>query len=83
MASPVVAFMAGAADTASARVDFNLSLGGGYPGYYPAPHPNYPPYPGADHGYDDENNVDCGYEYITVRKWNRYHENPAQKSVGQ
>ena len=70
----VVAFVAGAAGSASAHVDFNINLGGGYPGYYPEPYPDYPPYPGADYGYDDENNADCGYEYITVRKWNRYHD---------
>ena len=33
----VVAFVAGATGTASAHVDFNINLGGGYPGYYPEP----------------------------------------------
>ena len=56
----VVAFVAGAAGPASAHVDFNLNLGGGYPGYYPDPYPDYPPYPGVDYGYDDDNNSDCG-----------------------
>ena len=70
----VLAFVVGAAGTASAHVDFNLNFGGGYPGFYPDPYPDYPPYPGGDYGYDDENNADCGFEYITVKKWNRYHD---------
>ena len=53
----VVAFMAGAASTASAHINFSLNLGGGYPGYYPDPYPDYPPYQGVDDSYDDENNV--------------------------
>jgi len=60
--------------TASAEKDvhFNINLGGGYPGYYPEPYPVYPSYPVADEN-DDYDNADCGYEYITVKKWNRYH----------
>jgi hypothetical protein len=70
----VVVFVTAAAGTASAHVDFNLNLGGGYPSYYPEPYPVYPPYPTVDYGYDDDDNADCGYEYITVKKWNRYHD---------
>ena len=63
------------ASTASAETDvhFNINLGGGYPGYYPEPYPVYPSYPVADEN-DDYDNADCGYEYITVKKWNRYHD---------
>ena len=62
------------ASTASAETDvhFNINLGGGYPGYYTDPYPVYPSYPVVDDNYDD--NADCGYEYITVKRWNRYHD---------
>ena len=63
--------MAAGAAPASAEVNFGINLysGGGYPTYVPDPAPVYPYYEGDD-GYDT---ADCGYEYITVRKWNRYH----------
>lgn len=62
--------------TASAETDvhFSINLGGGYGGYYPEPYPVYPSYPVYDENYDDSDNTDCGYEYITVKKWNRYHD---------
>ena len=32
-------------------------------------------YPVYDDGYDDGyDNGDCGYEYVNVKKWNRYHD---------
>ena len=79
-ASAVALLATAAASTASAKihVDLNLNLGGGYPGYYPEPYPVYPAYPIIDGGYDGydgyDDNADCGYEYITVKKWNRYHD---------
>ena len=60
--------------SAEVNVDLNLNLGGGYPSYYPGSYPVYSPYPGGDDNYDDYDNADCGYEYITVKKWNRYHD---------
>lgn len=74
-ASAVALLATAAASTASAKVnlDLNLNLGGGYPGYYPEPYPVYPTYPVVDDGYDSYDDADCGYEYITVKKWNRYH----------
>lgn len=78
-ASAVALLSTAAATTASAKVhvDLNLGLGGGYPGYYPQPYPYYPAYPVYDGGsedYGDYDNSDCGYEYISVKKWNRYHD---------
>jgi hypothetical protein len=80
-ASTVALLATAAASTASAKVhvDLNLNLGGGYPGYYPEPYPVYPVYPVMHDGYDGYDDYDgydssdCGYEYITVKKWNRYH----------
>ena len=59
---------------AETDVQFNINLGGGYPGYYPEPYPVYPSYPVTDENYDDFDNADCGYEYITVKKWNCYYD---------
>ena len=61
---------------ASARdsVTFSLNFGGGYPGYYPEPYPLYPSYPASDDSYYSYDDSSCGYEYITVKKWNRYHD---------
>ena len=61
--------MAAGASPASAEINFGINLysSGGYPTY--VPEPAYPYYD----GYDDYDTADCGYEYITVRKWNRYH----------
>ena len=75
-AAAVAIFVTAAATTASAHdsVSFSLNIGGGYPGYYPEPYPVYPSYPGSDNGYDSYDDSSCGYEYITVRKWNRYHD---------
>ena len=68
-----------AASSASAKVqvDLNLGLGGGYLNYYPQPYPYYPAYPVYDGGYDSYDSYDdsdCGYEYISVKKWNRHHD---------
>ena len=76
-ASAVVIFITATVTAASAHdgFSFNLNLGGEYPGYYYAdPYPVYPRYPGADDGYDSYDDSSCGYEYITVKKWNRYHD---------
>ena len=73
-AACAVAFFAVATTTGASahdRVNFSLSFGGGYPGYYSEPYPVYPSYPDPYDSYDDSS---CGYEYITVRKWNRYHD---------
>ena len=69
-------FGTAALSSASAETDvhFSVNLGGGYPSYYPEPYPVYPSYPVADENYDESDNADCGYEYITVKKWNRYHD---------
>ena len=71
-------FIAAGASAASAEVNevnigINLYSGGGYPTYYPQPTPVYPAYPAAYDSNDGYDNSDCGYEYTTVRKWNRYH----------
>ena len=63
-----------AISTASAETDNQLNCNlWGYPNYYPQPYPVYPSYPVTDEN-DDYDNSDCGYEYITVKKWNRYHD---------
>ena len=75
--STVALLAAATATIASAKVHVNINLGGGYPGYYPQPYPVYPAYPliddsySGDEGYD---NSDCGYEYVNVKRWNRYHD---------
>ena len=75
-ASAVALLATAAASSASAKVHVNLNvgIGGGYPGYYPQPYPYYPAYPVYDDGYDGYDNSDCGYEYISVKRWNRYHD---------
>ncbi len=76
-ASAVALLATAAASTASAKIHVNINLGGGYPQYYPAPYPVYPAYPVIDDGYDGYDgydNGDCGYEYVAVKKWNRYHD---------
>ena len=67
--------LAAGASSALAEVNFGINLysGGGYPAYVPEPAPVYPYYPAVDESDDGYDNADCGYEYITVRKWNRYH----------
>ena len=72
VATAAAIFVTAVASTASAhdRLSFSLNFGG-YPGYYPEP---YPTYPASDDGYDSYDDSSCGYEYITVRKWNRYHD---------
>jgi hypothetical protein len=73
-----VALLATATATiASAKVHVNINQGGGYPSYYPEPYPVYPAYPVIDDGYygdDGYDNPDCGYEYVNVKRWNRYHD---------
>ena len=68
-------FIAAGATAASAEVNVGINLysSGGYPTYYAEPAPVYPVYPATDDSYDEYDNADCGYEYTTVRKWNRYH----------
>ena len=81
-ASSVALLATAAATNASAKVhvNVNLGLGGGYSDYYAQPYPYYPAYPGYDGGsdsyddYDSYDNNDCGLEYISVKKWNRYHD---------
>ena len=64
-----------AISTASAETDIQLNFNlGGYPNYYPESYPVYPSYPVTDENYDDYDSADCGYEYVTVKKWNRYHD---------
>ncbi len=70
-ASAVAVLATAAASQASAKVHVNVLIGGGYP-VYSQPYPVYPSYPVYDDGYDD--NGDCGYEYVNVKKWNRYHD---------
>ncbi len=53
------------------HVNFNL---GGYSSHYPESYPVYSSYPVADEDDDEYDSSDCGYEYITVKKWNRYHD---------
>lgn len=74
-ASAIGLFLTATATTASAHdgFSFNLNLGG-YPGYYPEPYPVYQSYPSGDDSYDSYDDSSCGYEYITVKKWNRYHD---------
>ena len=74
-AAAAAIFVTAATTTASAhdRLSFSLNFGG-YPGYYPEPYPAYPSYPASDDVYDSYDDSSCGYEYITVRKWNRYHD---------
>ncbi len=60
--------------TASAETNVHVNLNlGGYPSYYPDAYPVYPSYPVSDED-DEYDSADCGYEYITVKKWNRYHD---------
>ena len=75
-ASAVAILLTAAATTASAHdgVSFSLNFGGGYPGYYPEPYPVYPSYQPSDDSYDSYDDQSCGYEYISVKKWNRYHD---------
>lgn len=75
-ASTAALFATASASFASAKVHVNVIVGG-QPHYYPQPYPVYPTYPVIDDGYygdDGYDNGDCGYEYITVKKWNRYHD---------
>jgi opacity protein-like surface antigen len=72
-ASAAALLSTAAASTASAKVHVNVLLGGGYPVYAP-PYPVYPSYPVYDDGYDGYDDGDCGYEYVSVKKWNRYHD---------
>lgn len=62
------------ASRASAEVDVNINIGG--PGYtYGEPYPYYPAYPSYP-TYDDsysEDTSDCGYEWVSYRRWNRWH----------
>ena len=75
-AAAVAISVSAAATTASAQdnVTFSLNIGSGYPGYYPAPYPVYPSYPAADDSYNSYDDSSCDYEYVTVKKWNRYHD---------
>ena len=75
-AAGAVFLIAASASSASAEVNFSVNLysGGEYPAYYPQPDPIYPYYAATDDAYDTYDNADCGYEYITVKKWNRYHD---------
>jgi hypothetical protein len=73
-ASAVAVIATAAASTASAKVHVNVLVGAGHP-YYVDPYPVYPTYPVYDDGYDNGyDNGDCGYEYINVKRWNRYHD---------
>jgi opacity protein-like surface antigen len=72
-ASAVAVLATAAASQASAKVHVNVLVGGGYP-VYAQPYPVYPAYPVYDDGYDSYDDGDCGYEYINVKKWNRYHD---------
>jgi hypothetical protein len=79
-ASAVAVLATAAASSASAKVHVNVLLGGGYPVYaqpypvYPSYHV-YPAYPVIDDGYGGyDDGSDCGYEYVNVKKWNRYHD---------
>ena len=65
---------AASAEVTEVNIGINLySGGGGYSTYYPQPAPVYPTHPAVYDGYDDSDDADCGYEYTTVRTWNRYH----------
>lgn len=75
-ASAVAILMTAAATTASAHdgVSLSLNFGGAYPGYYTEPYQSYPSYQPTDDSYDSYDDQSCGYEYVTVKKWNRYHD---------
>ena len=76
-AACAVAFIATVGTTdawAHDSVNFSLNFGGGYPGYYPEPYPDYPSYPAPYDSYESYDDSSCGYEYITVKRWNRYHD---------
>ena len=59
--------------TSESDIRFNFNLGE-YPNYYSEPYPVYPFYSVTDENYDDYDNADCGYEYITVKKWNPFQD---------
>jgi hypothetical protein len=58
------------ASTASAKIHLNVNLGLVAPGFaYGEP---YPYYPVVDSGYDDGYG-DCGFEWVSYKKWNPWH----------
>ena len=68
-ASAAAVLATASASSASAKIHVNLNLGLGFPGYgYGAP---YPYFPGADDGFDGYG--DCGYEWVSYKKWNPWH----------
>jgi hypothetical protein len=69
-ATAAAVLAAASASTASAKVHVDVNLGLGVP--YIAVGEHYPSYPVYDdyHEFEDE---DCGFEWVTYKKWNHSH----------
>lgn len=64
------ALATGMAASAQAKtyIDLNLGLGGFGGGYYGGGY-----YGGGYGGYDDDYGSDCGWRWVNVKKWNKWH----------
>ena len=69
-ASAAAVLATASASTASAKIHVNLNVG--VPGFAVGePYPGYPVY---DAGYDDGYyGEDCGYQWHSYKKWNKWH----------